>query len=127
MPGTFNFLAKDKVVVPAGSFNKRVSFLTQSVTADDIGTPVITWVTSFSTWAHMEPWKGREYVQDNQVFAQMWERVLLRYRPSQVVNGTMRMTYGIKIYRIRDAYLPAEANKIVELLCEEIQSSGSAH
>jgi SPP1 family predicted phage head-tail adaptor len=124
---TFNFLAKDGVLVPAGAFNRRVSFLTQSVTADDIGTPVITWVTDFSTWAHMEPWKGREYVADNQVFAQMWTRVLLRYRPSQPVNGTMRMQYGIKVYRIRDAFLPAEANKIVELLCEEIQSTGSAH
>src|SRR5215469_18638931 len=105
MPGstTFNFLSKDKVVVPAGAFNKHVSFQTQSVASDDIGTPVITWATAFSTWAHIEPWKGREYVADNQVFAQMWVRVLMRYRASQVVNGTMRMQYGIKVYKIRDA------------------------
>src|SRR5271167_2808464 len=125
---TFNFLSKDGVLVPAGAFNKRVSFYSQSDTIDDIGTPIQAWTTlAFSSWVHMEPWKGREYVQDNQVFAQMWERVLMRYRASQVVNGTMRMQYGIKVYRIRDAFLPAEANKIVEILCEEIQSTGSSH
>jgi len=128
MPGsTFNFLAKDGVLVPAGAFNKRMSFLTETATTDDIGTPILTYTVAFTTWVHIEPWKGREYVADNQVFAQMWTRVLMRYRPSQVVNGNMRAQYGIKIYRIRSAWLPAEANKIVELLCEEIQSTGSAH
>lgn len=130
MPGssTFNFLSKDKVTIGAGAFNKPVSFYSQSTTSDDIGTPIEAWTTlAFKTFAHIEGWKGREYVADNQVFAQMWVRVLLRYRPSQKVDGTMRMQYGVKVYRIRSAWLPAEANKIVELLCEEIQSTGSAH
>ena len=125
---TFNFLNKDKVVIGSGAYNKHVTFYAQTDTTDDIGTPLVAWTTvAFSSWVHIEPWKGREYVADNQIFAQMWVRVLMRYRASQVVNGTMRMQYGVKVYRIRDAFLPAEANKIVELLCEEIQSTGSSH
>lgn len=120
-----NIQSTQDVVVPAGAFNRRVTFQIPSDTPDGQGGQTRVWVTSFSTWAHMEMWKGRELWQGQQVYPSMYMRVLLRYRPSMNISPAMRMLYKTRMYNIRSVGNPAEAETTIELLCEQLQATGS--
>ncbi|SRR6266487_2915205 len=120
-------LSPADTTVASGAFNKRFSLLLPVDSADGEGGFTRTWSTVVSTWAHIEPWKGREAWMVGQVYSNMWVKVLLRYRPSINVTPIMRGQYGQRVYNIRSVHVPAEALTTIEMLCEELQTYGSLH
>lgn len=126
MAGT-NVLNTQDTVVSAGAFNRKVQFQTLTDTDDGMGGRTRAWTTTFTTWAHLEPWKGQEQFIAQQITPNMFMRVLLRYRPSQNITASMRMLYGTRTFNIRSVSVIAEAMTTIELLVQEIQASGSLH
>lgn len=120
-------LSPADTTVSSGAFNKRIAIQSPVDTPDGEGGSTRTWSTVVTTWAHIEPWKGKEAWLVGQVYSNMWTKMLIRYRPSLNVTPVMRVAYGKRTYNIRSVSVPAEAQTTIELLCEELQTYGSLH
>jgi SPP1 family predicted phage head-tail adaptor len=117
--------------VAAGAFNRRITIQELNTSATDGqggATPAYTDV--ISTWAHIEPWVGRggaEIYFAQQMYPHQLLQILIRYRPSMNIVAGMFVLFGTHRYRIRSATVPAQAFTTIQLVCEELQASGSEH
>lgn len=126
----FGYLHRDELDMPAGAFDRRVTFQNPVQTEDGMGGYTVVWSPFLTTWAHIEPWRGRELWRDMQIYPNMWERVFIRYRPSLAgiaFNASMRIMYGTRTLNIRSVYHLAEGRRLLSFLCEELQATGTAH
>lgn len=126
MPG-FQITTKNTIEPKAEYFDRRIAILGPNTTIDGQGGNTTTYSTIANSpkWAHMEPWKGRVVFEGQQPFAHAYERLVLRYKKTVNINTTMRVAYKSRTYVIRWVGVPAEARKVIELLCEELQAQGS--
>lgn len=127
MSGGANVLSTADTLVGAGDLNRRVTIQQFSDTSDGQGGTTRAWNNVITVWAHIEPWKGTEKFLANQVYPNLFVRVLLRYQPSQNITAAMRLVYGSRTFNIRSVSVLAEARTTIELLCEELQAAGSLH
>lgn len=109
----------------SGAFNKPIIIQKLVVTTDAMGGKVKTWTDYVRTMAHIEPWKGFERIIAQQTHAMTLSKFLLRYRPSQNIDASMRILYRFRVYNIRNVRLPAEAQTTIEIFAEEQQAQGS--
>lgn len=122
----FLISAKDQVVVDASMFDRRINFQAYTDVADSAGTGIVrTWANVLSSWAHMEAYKGRQYWEADQDYAHAYERIVVRYRKNFNITTSMRITFKSRILYIRWVGVPNEANRVIELLVDELQAKGS--
>lgn len=124
MPG-FQVTTKDDIEPFAEYFDRKVTIEYPVDTPDSQGGFTRTWATLKTSWAHMEPWKGKLPFQYQQQYPVLWERVLLRYRKALNINATMRVHYKSRILYIQWVGVPAEARKVIEILAEEKLAEGT--
>ena len=60
-----------------------------------------------------------------QVYPNAYLRVLIRYRKTVNITSVMRLRYKSRSFSILWVGVPAEARKVIELLCEELQAKGT--
>jgi SPP1 family predicted phage head-tail adaptor len=114
------------VAVGSGPYNKPVTIQSSTVTVDVTGSSVKTWTNYIKTMAHIEPWKGFPVFIANQIHYTKLSKILIRYRPSQNIDGSMRILYKTRIYTIHNVMVPAEAQTTIEIIAEELlQSQGT--
>jgi SPP1 family predicted phage head-tail adaptor len=123
MPG--NDFAPADFNIKAGYLDRKITIQQPSDSADGEGGTVRTWTTYVTTFASIQPFKGMEIFSADQVFSEQWVRMLIRYRPSQPISTAMRVQYGSKVYEIRQAYDKAAQRRMVEMLCQELRTTGS--
>lgn len=63
-----------------GERRHRVVFQTATISADDFGEPTKAWTTLCTSWAMVQPLKGRELFAAQQVQAQVTTRIVTRDR-----------------------------------------------
>ncbi len=119
-------MRKGDALVPTGAYDRRITIQQPSDVKTAAAGRARSWTTYTQTWAHIEPWKGFEYWNAQQVEARVWTRMLIRYRPSLNVTPFMRVVYNNQTYNIRSIVRPVEARTVIEMMCEEIQAKGSA-
>lgn len=126
MPG-FQITKKEDIEPFAEYFDRKVTIEKPVNVPDGQGGVTPGWQNIFpgTIWAHMEPWKGKEIFFAQQLYTEKYERVLIRYRKVTNIAPGMRLRYKSETYRILFIGVPAEARKIIELLCEELQTKGS--
>lgn len=126
----FSFSKKDDVVASAEIFDRRVTIQQPADVPDSQGTGTVrTWTNikpgNATFWAHMEPWKGKQWWEADEDFAHSYERIVLRYRKTLNINSTMRIVYKSRIYTIRWVGVPNEARRVIDILGDELQAKGS--
>ena len=105
-------------MVVAGRLNKRVTLQSATAARDGHGQPVETWADVATTWAAVEPIRGREYFAAQQVTAETTHRITLRYRSG--VSPQWRVVFGSRTFRIESVINPLEKNERLELMCVEV-------
>jgi SPP1 family predicted phage head-tail adaptor len=122
-------LSPADTTVGSGAFNKRITIQKPIDTPNspNDGGATRIWSTVFTTWAHIEPWKGSEAYIAQQVYPKRLSRFLIRYRASVSIDASMQILYGKRKYNIRDVSVPAEALTTIEIVAEELQAVGSLH
>lgn len=116
-------LSSADVTVGAGSYNKPITIQSSAVTVDVTGSSVKTWTNYIKTMAHIEPWKGFPVSIAHQIHYTKLSKILIRYRPSQNIDATMRILYKTRIYTIHNVMVPAEALTTIEIIAEELLPS----
>jgi len=102
----------------AGKLRHRVALKSKSVTRDTYGGEIITWVTTATVWAAVEPLTGREWLDARQVAAEVTTRIRIRYRSGVVPE--MQAVYGAHIYNILAVIQPEENRRELQLMCREV-------
>lgn len=124
-----------KTPITSSQLNRRITILQPSYGSDaQGGRTVATWTTvpgCASVPAGIQdvpfPRKGDEDFQMLQVFASSWVIITIRFRPSTNINDTMRVQYGTKTYEVKGVKVPDESRQLIQLLCVELQATGSIH
>ena len=82
----------------AGALDQRIVIERLVEGYDELGQPINDWLPIVTTWAHVEPLTGREFIAAQAAVSEITARVRLRYRPGIttadriVHDGT---TYGV--------------------------------
>lgn len=118
-------LSTADTTVGSGAFNKPITFQSLVVTTDAMGGKAKAWTNYIKTMAHIKPWKGTEKIVGQQTYTSTISEFLIRYRPSQNIDASMRIVYRSRIYNIRNIIQPAEAHTTIQILAEEQQAQGS--
>lgn len=100
-----------------GDMNKRVSIQEASRTSDGAGGSVVTWTTTATVWASVEPTNGHEPYIAQALRGKVTHKVRMRYRSG--VRPSMRLLYGSRIFTIQAALNDKEEGRYLMLLCEE--------
>ena len=102
----------------AARLRHRVTLQEAASAADQYGQPVETWAAVATLWAAVEPLRGREFYQAQQVNADLTHKVTIRYRAG--VSEKQRILYGSRILEIASPPIDREERHIdLELLCVE--------
>jgi len=102
----------------AGELRHRVTVQEeQGITRNQKGELVPDWVDITTVWAAVEPLKGREYFDAEQVQAEVTTRIRMRYHAG--VTPEMRIIYGTKEFDILSAINIEEKDRELHLMCKE--------
>ncbi len=102
----------------AGTLNKRLTFQTNTPTANSIGELTDTWSDAFTVWGAVKPLVGNRRYMAKQLTADVSGQVIIRYRDD--VEPTMRIKYGSKYLYIISIVNPDERNKTLEVEYSEV-------
>jgi SPP1 family predicted phage head-tail adaptor len=118
-------LSPADTTVGSGAFNRKITIQKLVTSIDAMGGSVRNWTNYISIWAHIEPLSGSEKIVAQQTYTSLISKFLIRYRPSQNIDASMRILYRSRIYNIRSITQPAEAHTTIQILAEVQQAQGS--
>ena len=105
----------------AGSLRHRVTIQALVNTPDTHGGNIETWVDVATVWAKIEPIRGREFWQAQQMNTALDTVVTIRYLGS--INPLNRVLFGARRFKIHAVINPSEGRRELQLMCEELISS----
>lgn len=102
----------------AGRLRQRVRIQEPVDAQNGLGEMIRAWSTVATVWAAVEPLRGREFFDAEQVQAEISHRVRLRYRPG--VDATMRVLFGSRVFQIQSVIDVDERRRELQLMCREM-------
>ncbi len=99
----------------AGKLNQRIVIEGKNVSRSAIGEEVVSWQTVATTWAKVEPLRGREFFAAQQMQDAADYRITIRYRPG--LTRDMRVIWREQCFDIVSVLDPFGAKKSLELIC----------
>jgi len=104
----------------AGKLRHRVVIQSKGASRDTYGAEVVTWSTTATVWASVEPLTGREYMDAQQTQAEVSTRIRVRYRSDVTYVPEMRATWDGHTYDIVSVLEVNSAHREVQLMCREV-------
>jgi len=107
----------------AGQLRNRVEIQEKSVSRDEYGAEVVTWVEVATVWASVEPVSGSErWIGGlDQTIAERTTRIRIRYMSG--IDATMRVVFGDLVYDIEQVIQPWMRGRELQLICREVNPS----
>ena len=107
----------------AGRLRHQITIEKQSTTRDSYGEIGGAWTSGLNTWAEIEPLRGSEYFNAQQIQAGVTHEIRMR---NQTLAGTTgisskhRIKFGIRYFNITSVINPYERGGLgLILMCEE--------
>lgn len=101
----------------AAKLRHRVTLQGKTTEGDGQGGFAETWGDVADLWVNLDPLKGVERIQAQQLQTPNTHRVLLRYRSG--ITTAMRLRYGTRIFDIKEVINEGEGNRTLRLMCIE--------
>ena len=103
-----------------GERRQRVVFQRATVTQSASGEPVQTWATLCTSWALVQPLRGRERFQAMEVQAEVDTRIVTRNRTAlAALSPGDRATWSGRTFDIRSVIHRDHRRHELELMCTE--------
>ncbi len=102
----------------AGRLRHRIRIQTPTAARNGYGEQIITWTTLATVWAAVEPLRGRELYDAEQVQAEISHRV--RIRPYPGVTPQMRVLFDSRVLMIETVINVEERGRDMQLMCREM-------
>jgi SPP1 family predicted phage head-tail adaptor len=100
-----------------GSLDTRVTVQAQSLSQNEYGESIITWVEFAVIWASVEQLSGRDRWALEQIHSPVTTRVLIR--PLAGLLSSMRIVFGDRTLSIESIVLSRKRQDFVEVMCSE--------
>jgi len=105
--------------VKIGDLRHRITIQQPIEIRNEVGEVIQSAWQDFTTvWAAIEPLRGREYFDAQQINAEVTSRIRIRYRPG--IKPKMRVVYGERIFDIQSVIDVEERHKEIHLMCKEV-------
>ena len=101
----------------AGQLRHKVIIQENTPSRDDYGAEAESWSNFATVWAAIEPIRGREFWESQQINAEVTARITIRYLSG--VTPKMRVKYGTRIFDIISVINPEERNRDLQLMVKE--------
>jgi SPP1 family predicted phage head-tail adaptor len=108
--------------VQAGKLRNQVVIQGLVNTPDDVGGNIESWVDIGTVWAQVRPLRGKEFWSAQQVNSSLDTVITIRYHEN--ITTVNRIKFGDRIYKIHAVVNPEERREQLQLMCEEVVSSG---
>lgn len=102
----------------AGRLRHRLQIQSATKTRTDTGGFTETWTTDATVWGAVEPFRGREYWNNQQMQGEATHRIVLRHRGS--VTPANRILFGARVFNVIEALNPDERRISLELMAKEV-------
>jgi len=103
-----------------GERRHRVVFQRATITQDDLGEPDKTYTNLCTSWAMVQPLKGRERQSANETQSEIDTRIVTRSRTALAALGPGdRATWNGRIYDIRSVIHRDHRRHEMEIMCVE--------
>jgi len=99
----------------AGTLDRKVDFLSYQDVENEVGAMEQKLVKLFSTWARIEPARGREYYEAQRIKEADSFKITIRYRKN--VDDSMIIQYQSQLFDIQTVTDPYMAHESLELYC----------
>ena len=96
----------------------RVTIQSPVVAVNGYGERITTWSTVATVGAAVEPLRGREFFDAEQVQAEISHRVIMRYRTG--MESTMRLLHLTRVLHIETIIDVDERHRELQLMCREM-------
>jgi SPP1 family predicted phage head-tail adaptor len=105
----------------SGELRHRIELQSPTYSRDAGGQNVPSgWATQATYWAKVEPFAGREYVDDASVQGETQHRVTLRWPLNESITSGWRLLFGSRVLHIDSITNMDERNRTAVLVCREI-------
>lgn len=101
----------------AGLLPKRVTIQNPSTARNSFGEEDVTWATFATVWASIEPLRGVEQIQVQQVQGSVSHKITMRWISG--LTPKMRILFKNRIFEIESIVNVQERNEKLELSCVE--------
>ena len=101
----------------AGTLRHKVVIQKNTPTRDSYGAEVEAWADYATVWASIEPARGREFWESQQVNAEVTGKIRIRYLEG--ITPKMRVKHGSRIFEIISVINPEERNRELQLMVKE--------
>ena len=101
----------------AGRLRHRAELQQSTETRDAYGSGILTWTTTTTVWAAIEPLSGKEYFSQSQTQNEAGVRIVIRYYSG--IDETWRLVSGGKTYVIESVINENERDRMMVLMCLE--------
>lgn len=105
----------------AGRLRQRVTLQQVTAVPNQYGEMVETWTDVVELYAAVEPLRGREFFDAEQVQAEISHRVRIRYYPG--VAPTMRFVFGTRHLAINTVINVDERRREIHCMCREMPNA----
>lgn len=105
---------------PAAALKKRVTIQNRTLTSDGQGGFTETWADATTVWASLDPYKGWERFQTNQLATPITHKLVMRYTP--LLTTESRLVYGDRIFGVKEALNRNEDNRFLDIRAVELES-----
>lgn len=113
------------VNIAAGQFDQRITLQQPSAAVDGLGQRVETWSDVVSTWARVQPLRGREFFAAGQIQSEAAVKFTIRHRAG--VTGAMRVLWrGVPHAIVAEPMDVDGARVALELMCSAGMRDGAA-
>jgi len=102
----------------AGDLRHRITLQQKTETRDSFGAVIETWNDVATLYASIEPLRGKEFFDAQQVNAEVTIRIRIRYRSG--VTPNMRVLFGTRTFDIQSVINVDERNREMILMCREV-------
>ena len=88
-------------------------------TRDAAGGQTDSYSTTQTVWAAVNPLRGTEMINAQQVQMEISHKIVLRYNTN--VSDTTRILFDSRTFEVESIIDPYEKNQFLELMCKEIK------
>jgi SPP1 family predicted phage head-tail adaptor len=101
----------------AGRLRHRITIQDYTESQNSFGEATKNWTDYATVWAAVEPVKGREFWESQQINAEITTKVTMRYLAG--IKPKMRILYDTRIFEIDSVINVDERNRELQLLVKE--------
>lgn len=107
----------NKSTVQIGNLRHRVAVQNTTATRDAAGGQTDTYSTDTTVWAAVNPLRGQELINAQQVQMEITHKITMRHTTH--VIDTTRILFDSRSFEVTEIIDPYERNQFLELMCKE--------